>query len=99
VRAAAPVSINGIAWDGGYGIRAVEVSVDGGKTWVRAALGQDFGKFAFRAWSRRFVPKVGKQTIVARATNAIGQTQTADLIINPGGYHHNVMHAVTLIVT
>src|SRR6266516_6414064 len=60
VRAAAPVSINGIAWDGGYGIRAVEVSVDGGKTWIPAALGQDFGKFAFRAWSRRFVPKVGK---------------------------------------
>jgi hypothetical protein len=36
---------------------------------------------------------------MARATNAIGQTQTATLIFNPAGYHHNVMHSVTLDVT
>ena len=35
---------------------------------------------------------------MARATNAIGQTQTAGLILNPAGYHHNVMHSVTLNV-
>ena len=35
---------------------------------------------------------------MARATNAIGQTQTAELILNPAGYHHNVMHSVTLDV-
>ena len=34
---------------------------------------------------------------MARATNKIGQTQTAELIANPAGYHHNVMHAVTLV--
>jgi len=33
---------------------------------------------------------------MARATNAIGQSQTAQLILNPAGYHHNVMHSVTL---
>ena len=30
----------GIAWDGGYGIRAVDVSTDGGKTWEPATLGE-----------------------------------------------------------
>ena len=35
---------------------------------------------------------------MARATNAIGQTQTSVLIHNPPGYHHNVMHSVTLNV-
>jgi hypothetical protein len=35
---------------------------------------------------------------MARAINAIGQTQTAALIANPAGYHHNVMHSVTLNV-
>ena len=31
------VDVSGIAWDGGYGIRAVEVSTDDGKTWHRRA--------------------------------------------------------------
>jgi DMSO/TMAO reductase YedYZ molybdopterin-dependent catalytic subunit len=30
---AGPVTVAGIAWDGGHGIRAVEVSIDGGNTW------------------------------------------------------------------
>jgi hypothetical protein len=33
---------------------------------------------------------------MVRATNTIGQTQTASLIANPAGYHHNVIQAVTL---
>ena len=28
------VTVSGLAWDGGYGIRAVQVSTDGGKTWT-----------------------------------------------------------------
>src|SRR5260370_40211092 len=43
-----PVAMGGIAWDGGYGINPVEVSSDGGKTWVAAPLGEDLGTFAFR---------------------------------------------------
>ena len=35
---------------------------------------------------------------MARATNKIGQTQTATLIANPAGYHHNVVHSITLNV-
>ena len=46
---AGTVTVGGIAWDGGYGIRAVEVSTDGGKSWKEATLGQDLGRFAFRA--------------------------------------------------
>src|SRR5205807_9054955 len=36
-----PVAMGGIAWDGGYGINTVEVSSDGGKTWLAATLGED----------------------------------------------------------
>jgi hypothetical protein len=87
----------GVAWDGGYGIRTVEISTDGGKTWIAAALGEDLGRFAFRTFSFPLQNK-GRQTVTARATNAIGQTQTAALILNPAGYHHNVMHSITLNV-
>ena len=94
-----PVAIGGIAWDGGYGIRTVEVSSDGGKTWVAATLGEDLGRFAFRTFSYDFAPKApGKQTVMARATNRIGQSQTTELIHNPAGYHHNVVHSVTFNV-
>jgi DMSO/TMAO reductase YedYZ molybdopterin-dependent catalytic subunit len=94
-----PVVVGGIAWDGGYGISTVEVSSDGGKTWVAATLREDLGRFAFRTFSYDFAPKApGKQTVMARATNRIGQSQTTELIHNPAGYHHNVAHSVTFNV-
>ncbi len=93
---AGPVTVGGIAWDGGHGIRIVEVSEDGGNTWVPAKLGEDLGRFAFRPWSYGFVAKPGKNTVTARATNIIGQTQTASLILNPAGYHHNLIQTVTI---
>jgi DMSO/TMAO reductase YedYZ molybdopterin-dependent catalytic subunit len=89
--------LGGIAWDGGYGIRTVEISSDGGKTWIAATLGSDLGRYAFRTWSFPLQVK-GKQTVMARASNVIGETQTADLIPNPAGYHHNVMHSLSLTV-
>jgi DMSO/TMAO reductase YedYZ molybdopterin-dependent catalytic subunit len=93
---AGKVSVGGIAWDAGYGIRVVEGSTDGGKSWSQATLGEDLGRFAFRPWSFALSAKRGANTVMVRATNAIGQTQTATLIPNPPGYHHNVMHSVTL---
>src|SRR5262249_20589268 len=89
--------VGGIAWDGGYGIRAVEVSTNGGNAWMPAKLGDDVGRYAFRTWSYPLtVP--GTLTIMARASNAIGQNQTETLIQNPAGYHHNVIHKVMLNV-
>ena len=97
VSAAGPVAVQGIAWDGGYGIQSVDVSTDGGKSWQTATLGEDSGRFSFRPWSFSFTPgKAGPIVLMARASNKIGQSQTAELIANPGGYHHNVMHRVSI---
>ena len=97
VRVGQPVEIAGIAWDGGYGIRRVEVSSDSGSVWQAATLGPDLGRFAFRAWTYRFTPKTtGKHIIMARASNAIGQTQAESLIFNPAGYHNNVVRPLTV---
>src|SRR5215472_14455677 len=83
-KARAGTLVGGIAWDGGYGIRAVEVSTNGGKAWMPAKLGDDLGRYAFRPWSYPLTVR-GKLTIMARASNAIGQTQTETLIQNPAG--------------
>jgi sulfite dehydrogenase len=99
VKAGRRTMISGIAWDGGYGISAVEVSADGGKSWTAADLGEDLGKYAFRTWSHEFTPKRrGKLLVSTRATNRIGQTQTIELVLNPAGYHNNVVQTVTLDV-
>jgi DMSO/TMAO reductase YedYZ molybdopterin-dependent catalytic subunit len=90
------VTIGGIAWDGGYGIRTVEVSKDGGITWAAAKLGEDLGRYAFRPWTFDLLATPGKNTLTARATNVIGQTQTVALIFNPAGYHHNIVQTVIL---
>jgi DMSO/TMAO reductase YedYZ molybdopterin-dependent catalytic subunit len=93
---AGSVTVSGLAWDAGYGIRALEVSTDDGKTWSEAKLGQDLGRFAFRPWSFDLKAQRGKVTVMANAVNTIGQTQTATLIFNPAGYHNNVMQRLTL---
>ena len=90
------IPVSGLAWDGGYGIRAVEASTDGGQTWAAATLGDDLGRYAFRPWSFVLTAKPGKNIVTVSATNKIGQTQTTALLFNPAGYHNNVMQSVTL---
>ena len=93
-----PVEVSGVAWDGGYGVRRVDVSSDNGASWQAATLGPDLGRFAFRAWTYRFTPRTpGKHTLLAKASNVIGQTQAESLIFNPAGYHNNVVRPLTIV--
>src|SRR5512132_2677040 len=92
-----PMEIRGIAWDGGYGIRAVEASSDDGRSWQDTTLGEDRGRFSLRQWSFRWAPpKAGEHTILAKASNRAGQTQISQLILNPAGYHNNLVQRVTI---
>jgi DMSO/TMAO reductase YedYZ molybdopterin-dependent catalytic subunit len=91
------LDVRGVAWDAGYGIQTVEMSLNGGRSWQAATLGADAGRFSFRPWRFRFTPsRAGNHTFMAKATNRIGQSQTAELIFNPAGYHNNVMHRITV---
>lgn len=94
------VTVRGMAWDGGFGIRRVDVSVDGGRSWDRAELGGDLGRFSLRPWQYAFTPHGrGALTVMARATNAQGSTQTEELIFNGPGYHNNVIQKVGIEIT
>jgi len=93
--AGAPVSVRGIAWDGGYGIRRVDISVDEGRSWERAELGADSGRYSFRPWQFTLPPRTrGSVIVMARASNAQGTTQTEELIFNNPGYHNNVIQRI-----
>jgi DMSO/TMAO reductase YedYZ molybdopterin-dependent catalytic subunit len=99
MHAAETAEVRGFAWDGGYGIRRVEISIDGGEVWREAELGQDVGRFAFRSFRFSFTPpRAGKYQVMARASNGVGQVQAEKLIFNPGGYHNNVIRPLTINV-
>ena len=90
----------GVAWDGGYGITTLEVSIDGGQNWRRAELGKDLGRFSWRQWSYPItLARPGEYLLMARASNRIGATQTTELIANAAGYHHNVIQRVKITVS
>jgi DMSO/TMAO reductase YedYZ molybdopterin-dependent catalytic subunit len=100
VKAGIPITIAGIAWDAGYDISTVDLSIDAGQTWRQAKLGKDLGRFAFRTFVYSLTPKdKGRLIVMARAANKIGQTQTSELILNPAGYHHNVIQSLVLNVS
>ena len=92
-----PFSIRGIAWGGDAGpVRAVEVSVDGGRGWRPAALRQDQQTpFGWRQWQFEWTPtQEAYYTIMARARDAAGNTQPIDQEWNPSGYGWNVVPRV-----
>lgn len=97
VTAGKPLTLRGIAFDGGYGISDVSVSIDGGQTWRRADLGEDLGGYSFRGWTTSVTPPKGPVTVLVRATNRIGQSQPMRPLWNPSGYMRNVVEQTKLM--
>jgi DMSO/TMAO reductase YedYZ molybdopterin-dependent catalytic subunit len=91
------VALSGMAFDGGYGISEVQLSLDRGKTWMSTELGEDLGKYAFRPWSLSPIqlPK-GKHELKVRAINRVGESQPLNAAWNPKGYMRNVVETTTL---
>jgi hypothetical protein len=95
VSAGQPITVKGIAFDGGYGISEVQLSADGGATWRRAQLGSDLGRYSFREWSASWTPPgAGNYRLMVRAFNAIGESQGTQPLWNPAGYLRNVIEQV-----
>jgi DMSO/TMAO reductase YedYZ molybdopterin-dependent catalytic subunit len=68
--------IGGVAWAQPDGVARVEVRVDGGE-WQQARLGPDAGVDYWRQWYLPWKADSGSHMIAVRATNRLGQTQTA----------------------
>jgi sulfite dehydrogenase len=91
--------IKGIAFSGGYSIKEVIVSIDGGKTWHEAMLGRDLGRHAWIQFSYPWRPtKPGKYTLMAKATNSIGESQPFEGLWNPSGYLWNMVQKNEVVV-
>jgi DMSO/TMAO reductase YedYZ molybdopterin-dependent catalytic subunit len=71
--------VAGLAWAGDRGIRRVEVSLDGGASWVPATLRRELARAAWRQWRLPLPPGGwrGRATIKVRAVDGDGDLQTA----------------------
>jgi len=87
------LELKGIAFDGGGGIAKVDVSIDGGKTWRSATLGEDLGRYSFREWRfpLNFGGRRGDAVIMVRAANRLGEVQPVEASWNPAGYRRHVI--------
>lgn len=92
-----PLTIRGVAWSGDAGpVTAVDVSIDGGRSWKPATLQRDQRtRFGWRQWEYRWTPsREAYHTILARARDAGTNTQPFDQEWNPSGYGWNVIPRV-----
>ena len=79
--------VQGVALGGDQGVKTVEFSADGGRSWVPAQLGPDHGRYSFRRFRGALALPAGRHIIMARATNAAGVTQPLTQNWNPSGYN------------
>jgi hypothetical protein len=94
LKADANITLKGIAFDGGKGVKNVVVTADGGKTWTRARLGKDWGRYSFREWQLPIRLAAGTHELKVRATSNAGETQPMEPLWNGAGYLRNVVETV-----
>lgn len=94
------VQVVGVAWTGVAGIRGVDVSADGGRTWRPARLtGPDHDR-AWRTWEQTLeLAQPGEYALAARATDRSGAVQPAQPDPDRGGYGNNSIQQVRIRAT
>ena len=98
------ITLQGVAFSGERGVRAVEFSVDGGEQWTPVILKKTNHPHVHAdAWltfgATCTLPR-GKHLIVCRATDTEGDVQPKNRIENERGYGHNgwIDHGLTVFV-
>jgi DMSO/TMAO reductase YedYZ molybdopterin-dependent catalytic subunit len=93
------VTLRGIAFSGFAAVNRVEVSDDGGKTWLAAKLGENHGAYSFRTWESSWIAKSpARYSLAVRATDEKGNTQPDEPVWNPGGYLWNRIERQEIVV-
>ena len=99
LKAGATVPVRGIAFGGDSGVARVEVSSDGGDSWLATDLGHDEGTYSFRQWSTKITaPQSGALPLLVRCTNTNGEIQPSEANWNGGGFMRNAIERVQLTV-
>ena len=95
------VYVTGVAFSGGSAIRRVEVSSDGGRSWIDAPfIGPDLGRFAWRQFALPLRMSAGNYIVTSRATDSAGRVQPELRSENEAGYANTSWadHAIKVVV-
>lgn len=94
------VTLRGAAWGGDVAVGRVDVTIDGGQTWIAAKLQPVKNRYDWNRWSAEVkLPADGYYEIFARATDANGKAQpTLATNWNPQGYGGNAQHRIAILV-
>jgi DMSO/TMAO reductase YedYZ molybdopterin-dependent catalytic subunit len=90
--------LTGRAWSGWGPIDRVEVSTDGGETWIAATLGDPPGPAAWAPFHYDWDATEGEHVITVRARDASGRVQPDAPPWNVGGYSNNALQRVLVTV-
>lgn len=71
-------AIGGVAFAGTRGVKAVEVSVDGGTSWQTATVQPAANDLSWNLWGFEWKAQPGAYQVMVRATDDSGTTQTSD---------------------
>src|SRR5918997_5713515 len=90
------IAVRGASWAGDDGVAQVDLSVDGGATWIAATLTPPRNRYDWVRWEAATpLSGDGFYEIFARATDSQGRAQPFHAVHwNPNGYGCNVMHRV-----
>ena len=93
------VRVQGVAWSNSSPVTSVSVSCDNGETWRAAELAGPRTKYGWRIWRQAWKASPGEYSLIARATNAKGETQPLKQEWNPSGYLWNVAQPIKVTVS
>ncbi len=98
---AGPVEVSGVAFnDGEAPITSVEISSDGGASWTPASVEKPDSPWAWYPWTAKATLAAGSNTLMVRATDALGRSQPIDGLSrwNPRGYEWNGVQRLEITV-
>ena len=78
----------------GVSIRKVEVSGDGGRSWIEAKLTSPASEFCWQLWSAEIAVTSATKELIVRATDSRGEAQPETVRWNAKGYLFNAWHHV-----
>ncbi len=92
LRSGGSVSVAGVAYAGKRGISAVELSWDGGRSWLAAAVQPALSSLTWQLWRATWTPSAeGPFTLQARARDGAGDLQSSRMAPSfpegSSGYH------------
>ena len=90
--------VRGHAWAGDLDVSRMDVSLDFGATWQRAALERPANRYAWQHWRADLtLPEAGYFEVWARATDSEGTMQPPVTPgWNPKGYLNNMQHRIAV---